>query len=77
MEALAFRVEVPPRTVPASLNGSCTDDGDAGNGLGGHDWFSFAEISDFGVGNPGEIALGIEEVALFLSIEIGGIERTG
>src|SRR5258706_8075858 len=34
-------------------------------------------LSDFGIGNAGEIALGVEEVALVLSIEIGGIDRTG
>src|SRR5262252_1116210 len=33
--------------------------------------------SDFGVGDAGEIALGIEEVALVLAIEIGGIDRAG
>src|SRR5712672_938985 len=30
----------------------------------------------FGVGNAGEVALGIEEVALVRSVEIGGIDRT-
>ena len=34
-------------------------------------------LSDFGIGDAGEIALGVEEVALVLSIEIGGIDRTG
>src|SRR5258708_38914303 len=31
----------------------------------------------FGVGNAGEIALGVEEVALVRSVEIGGIDRSG
>src|SRR6516225_9911265 len=34
------------------------------------------QISDFGVGDAGEVALGVKEVALVLSIEIGGINRT-
>src|ERR1700757_1463357 len=34
-------------------------------------------LLDFGIGDAGEIALGVEEVALVLSIEIGGIDRTG
>src|SRR5580704_19248072 len=33
-------------------------------------------LLDFGIGDAGEIALGVEEVALVLSIEIGGIDRT-
>src|SRR6516225_5436720 len=33
--------------------------------------------SDFGIGDAGEIALGVEEVALVLAIEIGGIDRAG
>src|SRR5262249_11365658 len=33
--------------------------------------------SDFGVGDAGEIALGVEEVARVLAVEIGGIDRTG
>ena len=43
----------------------------------GHGRFSFDRISDFRVSDAGEIALRVEEVALFLSIEIGGIDRTG
>src|SRR3954464_7835937 len=39
--------------------------------------FSPLRLSDFGVGDAGEIALGVEEVALVLAIEIGGIDRTG
>src|SRR5882672_5872507 len=39
--------------------------------------FSPMRLSDFGVGDAGEIALRVEEVALVLSIEIGGIDRTG
>src|SRR5216684_4199440 len=31
----------------------------------------------FGVGDAGEIALGVEEVALARSVEIGGIDRSG
>src|SRR4249920_1622403 len=34
-------------------------------------------LLDFGIGDAGEIALSVEEVALVLSIEIGGIDRTG
>src|SRR6516165_6283578 len=34
-------------------------------------------LSDFGIGDAGEIALAGEEVALVLSIEIGGIDRAG
>src|SRR3954454_15006592 len=34
-------------------------------------------LSNFGVGNAGKVALGVEQVALVLSIEIGGIDRTG
>src|SRR6266481_245815 len=34
-------------------------------------------LLDFVIGDSGEIALGVEEVALVLSIEIGGIDRTG
>src|SRR4029077_13884632 len=34
-------------------------------------------LLDFGVGDAGEIALRVEEVALVLSFEIGGIDRTG
>src|SRR4029077_7343320 len=33
-------------------------------------------LLDFGIGDAGEIALGVKEVALVLSIEIGGIDRT-
>src|SRR5215475_8403447 len=33
--------------------------------------------SDFGVSDAGEIALGVEEVALVLAIEIGGVDRAG
>src|ERR1700752_699612 len=33
--------------------------------------------SDFGIGDAGEIALGVEEVALVLAVEIGGIDRAG
>src|SRR5262249_13689676 len=41
-------------------------------------WFdSPARFSDFGVGNAGEVALGVEEVALVLAVEIGGIDRAG
>src|SRR5712671_4520483 len=38
---------------------------------------SFLRLLDFGIGDAGEIALGVKEVALVLSIEIGGIDRTG
>src|SRR6266545_7205483 len=38
---------------------------------------SFLRLLDFGIGDAGEIALGVEEVALALSIEVGGIDRTG
>jgi hypothetical protein len=31
-------------------------------------------VLDFGIGDAGEVALGIKEVALVLSIEIGGID---
>src|SRR6478672_5170676 len=34
-------------------------------------------LLDFGIGDACEVALGVEEVALVLSIEIGGIDRTG
>src|ERR1700745_4289279 len=34
-------------------------------------------LLDFGIGDASEIALGVEEVALVLSIEIRGIDRTG
>src|ERR1700740_228745 len=34
-------------------------------------------LLDFGIGDASEIALGVEEVAFVLSIEIGGIDRTG
>src|SRR6202795_2055162 len=34
-------------------------------------------LLDFGIGDASEIALGVEEVALVLSIESGGIDRTG
>src|SRR3984893_7431998 len=34
-------------------------------------------LLDFGIGDASEVALGVEEVALVLSIEIGGIDRTG
>src|SRR5258708_13066678 len=34
-------------------------------------------LLDFGIGDASEIALGVEEAALVLSIEIGGIDRTG
>src|SRR5262249_22753625 len=34
-------------------------------------------VLDFGIGDAGEIALGVEEIALILSVEIGGIDRTG
>src|SRR5262249_3865453 len=33
--------------------------------------------SDFGVSDAGEIALGVEEVALVLAVEISGIDRAG
>src|ERR1700710_379222 len=46
-------------------------------GLGSVMSFSPVRWSDFGVGDAGEIALGVEEVALVLSVEIGGIDRTG
>ena len=35
------------------------------------------DLLDFGVSDAGEIALAVEEIALVLSIEIGGIDRTG
>src|SRR5258707_11864624 len=38
---------------------------------------SFLRLLDFGIGDAGQIALGVEEIALVLSIEIGGIDRTG
>jgi hypothetical protein len=31
-------------------------------------------LLDFGIGNAGEIALGVKEIAFVLSIEIGGID---
>jgi len=34
-------------------------------------------LSDLGIGDAGEIALSVEEVALVLSVEISGIDRTG
>src|SRR6185295_17166918 len=34
-------------------------------------------LLDFGIGDAGEIALSVEEIALVFSIEIGGIDRTG
>src|SRR6516162_8543038 len=34
-------------------------------------------LLDFGIGDAGEVALGVEEVALVLSVEISGIDRTG
>src|SRR5215813_11765177 len=34
-------------------------------------------LLDFGIGDAGEVALRVEEVALVLAIEIGGIDRTG
>src|SRR5262245_56245694 len=34
-------------------------------------------LLDFGIGDAGEVALGVEEVALVLAIEIGGIDRAG
>src|SRR6476661_4239616 len=34
-------------------------------------------LSDFGIGDAGEVALSVEEIALVLSIEIGAIDRTG
>src|ERR1700720_1349028 len=33
--------------------------------------------SDFGIGDAGEVALAVKEIALVLSIEIGGIDRSG
>src|ERR1700677_1878167 len=45
--------------------------------LGGMDISTTKRCSDFGVGDAGEITLGVEEVALVLSIEISGIERPG
>src|SRR5215470_858263 len=34
-------------------------------------------LSDLGIGDAGKIALRVEEVALVLAVEIGGIDRTG
>src|SRR5215469_13963628 len=34
-------------------------------------------LLDFGIGDAGEVALGVKEVALVLAVEIGGIDRTG
>src|SRR6478735_4361192 len=34
-------------------------------------------LVDFGIGDAGEIALGVEEIAFASSVELGGIERAG
>ena len=62
---------------PARADHAGADDGDAVNGFSVAHVMSPMRSSDFGVGDAGEIALGVKEVALILSIEIGGIDRTG
>src|SRR6516225_10304038 len=54
-----------------------SDVGDAVNGLGVGHVISLMRLLDFGIDDAGEIALGVKEVALILSIEIRGINRTG
>src|SRR5262249_50161650 len=62
---------------PARTDYARADDGDAANGFGVGHVASPVRSSDFGIGDAGEIALGVEEVALILAIEIGGIDRAG
>src|SRR5882757_5418350 len=73
--ALSTRLREEPRG-PARADHSRSDDADAANGLGVRHVISPC-LLDCDVGDPSEIALGVEEVALVLAIEIGGIDRTG
>src|SRR5262249_21595957 len=72
LQSLGEKQRGPTRTDHAGA-----DDGDAANGFGVGHVTSPMRSSDFGISDAREIALGVEEVALVLAIEIGRIDRAG
>ena len=58
---------------PARADHAGADDGDAANGLGIGHVISPMRLSDFGVGDAGEVALCVEEIAFTGSIEPCGV----
>src|SRR5581483_6783460 len=62
---------------PARADHTGADDGNTPNGLGVSHVVSPVRWSDFGVGDAGEIALGVEEIYLARSVEPRGVGRAG
>ena len=60
--------------TPARADHAGADDGDAANGLGIGHVISPMRLSDFGVGDASEIALGEEEISFTGSIEPCGVD---